>query len=323
MKKLLFSISLIVLLLSQGYSQEKLAQTGFQFLSVSQDARASALGEAYATMENTSGALFYNPAGIARIQKTFEVSANYFNWIAGIQHAALSATFEPSQGEYGVFGFSVQSVDYGNLEGTMVWENEQGYVETPDFNPKAMAVGVAYARSLTDKFVVGGQIKYVGQSLGTSVLPGGITKTNTADGFAFDFGTIYHTGFKSLKIGMFVRNFSQEFKYEQEGFQLPLIFKMGISMDAMDLIAPDQDQHKLLVSFDAAHPRSHREYINLGLEYEFMQTFALRVGYISAQSEQNVTFGVGLHKMGLGLNYAYTPFGVFDSVQRFSVSFSY
>jgi len=98
---------------------------------------------------------------------------------------------------------------------------------------------------------------------------------------------------------------------------------MGISVDAMDFIMPDQNEHKLLVLFDAAHPRSHREYINLGLEYEFMQTFALRAGYISSQSEQSMTFGVGLHKLGIGLDYGFTPFGVFDSVHRFSVSFSY
>lgn len=319
------SITILMLCLfgTALFAQEKLAQTGFQFLSVSQDARATALGGAYATVEGTNSALFYNPAGIAQLENTISLSANYFNWIADISHASLSACYVPGQGQYGVFGISVQSVDYGELEGTMVTNNNQGYYDTGKFSPNALAFGVAYARSLTDKFMVGGQIKYVGQHLGSSVVPGGITKDNVASGFAFDFGTIYHTGFKSLNFGMFVRNFSQELKYEEEGFQLPLIFKLGISMNLMDFIDPDQTRQSWLLSIDAAHPRSHSEYINIGTEYNFKDMLALRMGYVSAQSEQGLSFGVGLSAFGAGIDYAYTPFGLFDSVSRISVSFSY
>jgi len=313
---------LFVIFSTNLFAQEKLAQTGFQFLSVSQDAKATAMGGAFTTVENVSAALFYNPAGIAAVEDKFSIAANCFNWIADIRHASLSATYTPSGGEWGVFGLSVQSIDYGTLDGTMVWQNEQGYVETGDFNPQAIAVGVAYARALTDRFMVGGQIKYVGQNLGTSVVPGGTTKSNVASGFAFDFGTIYRTGFKSLKFGMFVRNFSQELKYEEEGFQLPLTFKMGISMDMMEFIS-DSEAQKLLVVLDAAHLRSHSEYINLGLEYKFQDMLALRLGYITGQDEQAVSFGFGLQYVGMGLDYAFTPFGVFDSIHRFSVSFGY
>lgn len=319
--------SIIILLISLFgtalYAQQKLAQTGFQYLSVSQDARATALGGAYATVEGTNSALFYNPAGVAEMNNTFSVSVNYFNFIADIAHASLSAAYRPSQGQYGVFGLSVQSVDYGDLDGTMVAANNQGYYETGKFSPNALAVGIAYARSLTDKFMVGGQIKYVGQHLGSSVVPGTVTKENVASGFAFDFGTIYHTGFKSLNFGMFVRNFSQELKYEEEGFQLPLIFKLGVSMDAMDFINSEITDQSLLLSLDAAHPRSHDEYVNIGMEYKYREMVALRMGYISAQAEQGFSYGIGFNALGIGIDYAFTPFGVFDSVQRFSLSFSY
>lgn len=322
MKKIILFV-LAFSLATTVFAQEKLAQTGFQFLSVSQGARATALGNAYATIENTNSALFYNPAGMARLDGGFSVSANYFNWIADIGHASLSATYTPGEGEYGVFGLSVQSVDYGDLEGTMLATNTPGYYDTGNFSPNALAVGLGYARSLTDKFHVGGQIKYVGQSLGNSVVPGGITKKNVASGMAFDFGTIYHTGYKSLKFGMFVRNFSQELKYEEEGFQLPLIFKLGISANLMDFIFTDITNQKLLLSVDAAHPRSHSEYINIGTEYSYENLIALRLGYMSAQDEQGLSFGVGLNAMGIGIDYAFTPFGLFNTVHRFSLNFSY
>lgn len=322
--KIFLIVLIISVFISSGvFAQKKLAQTGFQFLSVAQDARAIALGDAYTTVEGMPNGLFYNPASIVSFNGLVGVSANYFEWIADINHMSFALALNPMEGQYGVIGVSVQAVDYGDLQGTMVWENPQGYVDTEIFNPSALAIGLGYGRMLTEKFMVGGQIKFVSQNLGKSVIPGEAAKSNVADVFAFDFGTIYKTGFRSLSFGMSVRNFSQEIKYEEEGFQLPLTFKIGVSIDAMDFILEDQDKHGLLVIFDAAHPRSYPEYLNLGTEYTFMNTFAVRVGYVTNQDEYDFTAGFGIKQFGVGLDYAYTPFGVFDNVHRFSFNFSY
>jgi hypothetical protein len=55
------------LLLTNGLAQDnqKLAQSGFQFLSVVSDARAAAMAEAMTSLEIGSSALFFNPAGMA------------------------------------------------------------------------------------------------------------------------------------------------------------------------------------------------------------------------------------------------------------------
>ncbi|HID40082.1 MAG TPA: PorV/PorQ family protein [Calditrichaeota bacterium] len=319
-----YFILLFVLASASGISaQTKLAQSGFQFLSVSQDARAAAMGSAFTTVEGTANAVFYNPAGLANMADEIAIAVNYFNFIADIRHASLAISYAPVAGEYGVFSISIQSVDYGDLEGTQVWPNEQGFVETGIFNPQALAIGIGYSRALTNRFLVGGQIKLVGQTLGKNALPSGVTKENVANVVAFDFGTIYKTGFKSLAFGMSVRNFSQEIKYEEEGFQLPLTFRIGLSVDAMDFILPDQDRHKLLITFDAAHPRSFPEYVNFGSEYIFMDTFILRLGYISGHTEYDYSLGFGIKKFGLHINYAYQPFGVFGSINRFSVNFQF
>ncbi len=320
-KKLLFLGLIFTLTVGFANAQVKYAQSGFQFLSVNQSARATAMGGAFTTIEGTPNVLFYNPAGMAKMEAHFGVAVNYFNWIADIKHISAAVTYSPSNGQYGVFGLSVQSVDYGKFEGTQVWQNAQGYVETGDFYPTAIAVGVSYARALTSKFVVGGQIKLVGQQLGSSALPSGVTKKNVANAVAFDFGTIYATGFKSLKFGMSVRNFSQEIKYEEEGFQLPLTFQIGISMNIMDVIAPDMKMHKVLVSIDAAHPRAFREYINFGTEYWFMNSFAFRFGYITGHHEYDYSLGIGIRKFGLNINYAFQPFGVFGAINQFSLVF--
>jgi hypothetical protein len=56
----------IGLLTTLSFSQTKLAQTGFNFLSVSSDARASAMGDAVNSFSGFSGALSYNPSSMAK-----------------------------------------------------------------------------------------------------------------------------------------------------------------------------------------------------------------------------------------------------------------
>jgi opacity protein-like surface antigen len=319
-------LGIILLVLSSSlFAEQKLAQTGFQFLSVATEAKGGAMASAMTSIEMNSGALFFNPAGMARMTGRFSLSLTQNNWIADITHNSVSMAVNPMGGRIGVFGLSFMSVDYGELQGTMVWENEQGYIDTEIFEPSAFMVGFGYAKSLTDKFAVGGQVKYTGQELGKSMVPVGDdslkAKKNLAFATAYDFGTIYKTGWKSLQFGMSVRNFSQEIEYEKESFLLPLTFRIGISMDLMDFLQNPAGQ-SLIMSVDASHPRSYPEQLRVGFEYSFLETFYGRLGYVGNSDENNITYGFGLQKFGFAIDYAYTPFGVFDNVQRFTIKFA-
>ena len=313
--------------LVSGADNTKLAQTGFQFLSVTSDARAGGMGEAMTTFHTNSSALFFNPAGMARQKNPIDLSLSQNQWIADINHNALSVSLTPANGKYGVIGLSFVNVDYGELQGTMVWDNEQGFIDTEIIKPSALALGVGYAKALSDKFSVGGQIKSAYQYLGKSIIPDSDTTQalmkNTADAIAFDFGTIYHTGWKSFTFGMSVRNFSQEIKFQTEGFQLPLLFTIGASMNLFDLFLTELRSQSLYLSVDALHPRSFSERLNIGLEYSLMDMLVIRTGYLMNYDERDFSGGIGVQKtigpLSFGIDYAYTPFGVFDNVQRMSL----
>ena len=315
-------------ILSRLSAQEKIAQTGFEFLSIGSLGRASAMGDAYSTMTGTSSALLCNPAGLAGMPHAFDLSASWNRWIADITHYSFTMAFRPWNERYGVAGISATWVDYGEFLGTMRWDNGQGFVDTETFYPKALAVGFGYAKRLTDKFSVGGQIKMVTESAGRNVIPDGASSTGLSvvksalSTTAIDFGTIYSTGFKSLLFGMSVRNFSQEIKYVQEGFQLPFTFRMGLSMNVLDLLPNPAKAHVMNLAVDLVHPRSHSEYLCIGGEYLFLNTLALRAGFVSGQDETGATYGFGLQRFGLALDYAVTPFGVFDNVQKLTVRVS-
>ena len=70
----------------------------------------------------------------------------------------------------GTFGFSVVSVSYGDILNTIRADTESGYEDRGTFSPSAIAVGVGFARSFTDRFSVGAHVKYVEQDLGTQLI---------------------------------------------------------------------------------------------------------------------------------------------------------
>lgn len=322
------------LLASPCYGQRKLAQTGMKFLSVGTDARAMAVGEAVTAVEGYSSSMFFNPAGMSRLGSLMNFSVGMTQWIADINYYFGSFALSPRRGQYGVFGVTVLVVNYGGADDkyffpTIRANNEQGFIDL-DKNvfkpPTASAIGVGYARALTDRFSVGGHVRYVTQNLGSATLAPDIIQKYSKSVLAYDFGILYKTGFRSLNFGMTVRNFSREIRYERESFQLPLIFKMGLSMNVLDVFVENQRDHALLLSVDATHPRDYPEQINVGGEYVFLKTLALRGGYMFNNDEYGLTAGFGLHRhfgqSHLAIDYSYTPFGVFNSVHRFTFQFS-
>jgi len=318
-----------MLFVASGSAQEfkKLAQSGMEFLNVKADARAMAMAGAATALEMGSGSLFFNPAGMANMNSTLDLVISRNQWIADIEHRSLSLAVQPFGKDYGTVGFTIQDVDYGELQWTMVDNTtDKGYTDLGFFSPSALGIGVGYAKALTDRFSVGGQIHWVRQRLGENILPKGEagrdTVKNEVSPLSFDFGTLFKTGIKSLAFGMSVRNFSKEIRFYREGFQLPLTFTMGISMDVMDFIPNKGFDQSLIVSFDAVHHRSHPEQIMIGVDYTLLKKFSLRGGYISADDEDSFSFGVGLRVANIGVDYAYTPFGIFDSVQRFTARIS-
>ncbi len=334
MKKILIYGSLALLLCSGlipaslAQERQKLAQTGFQFLIVVSDAGAAGLGCAVNSVLFGSSSLFFNPAGMANLRGFIDVAASDNQWIADIHHNTVSLAINPRRGRYGVLGVTFQTVDYGDKNyGTIVANNAAGYLDTEELSPAAYAIGVGYAKALSDRFAVGGQIRWVTQDFGELTIPLSDTSTESKSysltPLAFDFGTQFKTGFKSLTFGMSVRNFSQEIKYEKEGFQLPLVFTLGINANLMELFNLNSSVHAAILSLDARHDRSHAEQLLVGFDYRLLNVLSLRTGYTSNNDENSLSWGVGIAWYGVTLDYAYAPYGIFNHVQRITARFAF
>jgi len=332
MRRVYTLIVLAVLpVMSVTAQQEKLAQTAMKFLSVSVDPRAAALGDALTAVEHGAASLFYNPSGMAWQQSNLDVIVGRTQWIAEINYSMGSLSFRPGNGRFGVIGVSFLMVDYGQLEETIRFDNDQGFLDIGTFSPSAWSFGIGYARTLSDQFSVGANFKWANQYLANSIIgidgEGEYARDNIEERvLAYDFGVMYKTGFRSLTFAVSARNFAPEITFSEEGVTLPLTLNIGIAMDLMDLVSQGSNLHQVLLSVDATNPRDFSEQVKVGTEYIFLNTFILRAGYVFPTDEQGISFGMGLKqslgRFGFGADYSYTDFGIFSNVQRLALRFS-
>ena len=310
----------------QDIPREKRAQTGFKFLSVSPDARAAGMGDAYSSIKGGSTAMFYNAAAMGWYDRKVDVAGGQIQWIADVNYIVGSAAINTN---YGVVGISLVAVDYGDFEETVRFDNDQGFLDTAEgsYSPSAFAFGIGYAKAITDRFSVGGNLKIARQNLGTLPVSGTVTNLTRKDfsqtSYLVDFGVLYWTGFKSLNFALSTRNFASERQYSEESFELPLAFRMGLSMDLIDLTSMDKEMHSLLLAVDTERPRDFDENVKMGAEYTIMNTLSLRMGYTFPADEQGISLGVGVKRdlgtTDVGFDYAYADFGVFSAVHRLGV----
>lgn len=307
----------------------KVAQSTMNFQLVSISPKASAMGEAFYTVGNGAESIFYNPAGLAGVQNTFDATVNYTQWIADINYVGGAIAYK--LGNIGVVGLSLLNVDYGTIIGAQLDPNESsplGYIETGKVsNVGAYSIGLSYAKAISEKFAIGGSVRYVAQNLGRNSFVDGSSRSNNASKIAFDAGVKYLTGYKGFSFGMAIRNFSSNIRREEVDEQLPLTFSMGAAINVMEIVSNDVTDQSLLLAADYLHSNSYSERVNLGAEYRFMSMFALRGGYQTNRDIASWSAGAGVNTSLSGyeveINYSFSKMTYFNNINRFSVNFMF
>ena len=334
---LLLTLAVSCVLVSPADAKlKKVAQAGFKFLSNPISARGAGMGNAYMALAEDASAMFWNPAGLART----EHGSLFFDATRGIADINYFAgAFAWNMEEYGIFGLSAVWMDYGNFTGTRLNPISGGYDLTGDFSPTAFAIGLTYARTMTDRFGFGGTVKWARVDFGSAISTQ-VTDTDaqgnpiavdersishSLDIPVFDVGVMYYTHIKGIRFGAAFRNFSQEKEFIADEFSLPLELKFGAAADLIDLFALHGlgANHAATFSSDFQHSRDFSSRIHYGTEYWYRGALALRGGYKANYDEENVTFGVGIRGVvetrSVQFDYAYNDFGVFDPVHKFTI----
>lgn len=323
----LFSIALLALLAATALQAQLLPRLGGQragisaltFLKIDPSPRSAAMASANVAVGGDVYSTFTNPAGLADVDKLSFAASNTF-WAAGINHAYFSAV-KPTR--IGQFGFSATSLTTGRMERRTEFQ--------PDgtgqyFTASNTAIGISYAKRLTDYFSYGVSIKYVNEQLAEYVAHTGVV----------DLGFLYNTGWKDLSFAVAMLSFGTNSKlsgdYQPDGlnskpvtldgYPAPTLFKLGVSM-----IPWKTDDMSLTTIVQLNHPNDNAENIRLGVEYEYKKLLYLRAGYrINVDDEVFPTAGLGvrahLGKHPLHVEYAVDPTRYLGVIHRVGLTFA-
>lgn len=301
-----------------------------EFLSIPVGARATAMGNAISASVDDATAIYWNPAGLTGLTGgTF--AAEYAQWLAGIEFN-YAAIVLPVGG--GVVGLGVTSLRTPEMEVTTV-DEQNGTGET--FDASSYAFSLSYARALTDRFSIGGTVKYVTERIWHS----------SAGSVAVDVGTTFVTPFRGIRLGASISNFgtkmqmtgddlvaivdidpnsqgnntSNRAELRTDAFNLPLTMRIGLAGEVFR-----SETGRLTLAVDALSPSNSEQYVNVGTEVGLLGDLVLlRAGYSELFLQDSIhsfTFGGGLqYRFGgldLAVDYAYEAQQYFDGVNRFT-----
>lgn len=317
-------------------TQSKVGTTAGQFLGISVGPRAISMGGAYVANSNDATTLYWNPGAFAQAAKS-QIAFSNTNWIAGTTFRWAGAMFN-LDGENAV-GVSFTQLDYGEEEVTTV-ANPDGTGER--WAAQDFAVGVSYSRRLTDRFSMGGSVKYVSQSIWNE----------SASTITFDLGLLFVTGFNDMRLGVSMSNFGGDLKLDgrdllnrvdidpgnsgsnkdlvatlkTDSWPTPLLFRVGVAMDVVK-----NDEFAVTLAADALRPSDNVETLNLGGEVAWNDMVFLRGGYKSLFGEEvqeGLSLGAGLKYKAEGLaqiefNYSFSKFGLFGNLNTIAVAIGF
>lgn len=309
-----------------GHAQRvsKVGTSAAAFLEIGVGPRATAMGGAYAAAADDVLALYWNPAGLARMGAS-EAFVVHSEWVGDVTFDYVGVALEA--GGRGTVGLAVTMLGVPEME-VRTEVRQEGTGER--FDAADLAVALSYSRAVTDRFTLGGTAKFIQQRIWHA----------RATGFAVDLGTQFRTDFfGGLTIGAVLYNFGTDLTMRgrdlgtfvdpdpgaeggndripadlsTDAWSLPLNFQIGLSARPLDT-----RMHQLMVSADAVHPSSNYESVNVGAEYGFMNRFFLRGGFHAlflADREGGVSGGMAVHQPlpytdgTAKLDYGYQAFG--------------
>ncbi len=332
------ALAALALLLALAFGPAALAQTktgtaAAEFLNIPVGARATAMGGAFGATANDGTALYWNPAGLTRVEGR-RFTAEHASWLVGIDFNFATFTLPTS---FGTIGLGVTSMTTPEMEVTTL-EQQMGTGET--FTTGSYAVSLAYARDLTDRFTMGGTVKYINERIDAA----------SANGFALDIGTMFVTPFRGLRLGASIVNFGTKMQIDgplvrididgsQAGnnesvtaniatdeFDMPLMMRVGLATEVYQ-----QAGTRVTLAVDALSPSASGQHLNLGGEVGLLNDLLmLRGGYQELfldGSPRSFTLGGGLHyrfgTLDVAADYAYEAFEYFDGVNRFTVALQF
>lgn len=262
-------------------------------------ARAEAMAGAFTAIADDASAVYWNPAGLSRINK-IKVSFAFDKWLMDSFYQNLSTAFPTGPG---VLGLDIFYMNYGSFNRV----NESGGLTGGALNPYNLSILGGYGISFGKELSLGLSGKFAMQSI----------DTYSYTGFGVDLGLLYKT--QAFSAGLALQNIGTGGAYS-----MPMAVRTGASVLALVM-----REHKLLIALNLDYIFKDAPYAGLGAEYVFAKILSLRAGYRYKFSENNtggltgLTAGAGVDINGLTIDYAFVPFGDLGLTHRVTLNMEF
>jgi hypothetical protein len=300
--------------------------TAVPVLQIPMSARAAGMGTSFTAVASDASALFYNPAGMARLNAH-----------------EIDFSFASGQGETSIQNFAyagptpftgISGNGYTSVGANLLY-SKSGTIEV---NRLAANGALASAESVSagsDLVFSGGYAERVGMTpiemrdatyqidhymgvAGKYVRSTIVDKTGV--GLAADIGYLVHSPEAGWSFGLSGLNIGGKIKYSDTRESLPATLRGGFAWQG-----GVPSVHNIIASVDGDYLVDEREWhANVGLEYFWVKTFGFRVGYQIHREDAGLTAGFGLRWKGrFLLDYAWGLAKVLNNQHRITVSYRF
>jgi hypothetical protein len=262
---------------------------GFAFLDVPAGARASALGGAFVSAGSGVEAAFWNPAGLALVERV-EIAGSHYEFIEGLRHEQFALAGRQLGGAVALSlrAFYSQPVeardDLGNLTGT--------------FGGHDLDFAVAYGRTLAPGVHAG---------LAAHLIRERIADQSTGT-WSMSAGMSWAPATGPLRLGIAVDHLGPDAHYTFAGgpgqpLRLPAAVQAGATWSfAMPATLG------LATTVETRLTRGREPVAMAGAELSHVSGAALRLGGRANDSASTFSMGAGYALRALRLDYAFVPF---------------
>ncbi|MFC1528829.1 PorV/PorQ family protein [Candidatus Latescibacterota bacterium] len=274
--------------------------TGLSFLKISPTAQITSLGSGSTAYSTGSTAAWSNPALLVQNDER-STQVSHIEWIEGIRQEFAAFSTGSSIGH---FGFGVNIFDSGDIDGRGLYGEDTG-----TYGIINAALSVSYAAQLKKGIALGATFKKIFQKM----------SSETANGYAIDFGITANTPLEGFSVACAARNYGSMSKLKNESTKLPSDVVFGCAYTGM---LPGIDRTYYLVG-DYVIPKYGDSGARLGLELEPVNRFKFRIGYRSDSDIEDMSYGIGFNHEMFYFDAAYTPMKEgFDNAIRFTLGLS-
>ncbi|MEW6685910.1 MAG: PorV/PorQ family protein [Candidatus Edwardsbacteria bacterium] len=279
--------------------------SSFSFLKIGIGARPMAMGGAFVALSEDVTGSFWNPAGLALL-RTRQGTSGYLNYVVGVKcgYLAYAQPFD----KMSTIGLTLQYLSVGSMA-----EMDASGKKIRDFSPSDLAVNISYAYILQEDIFLGGNLKYLQESI----------SKYKASGLAIDLGAIYETNFKGVTVGACLQNLGKKTKaFVTEKEKLPTGISVGVGYRPKAT--------KVALAMDIVKPMDNKFNLRLGGEYQINEFIAIRGGYDSRGSDlktgsdiddfAGLSCGFGLKWKKYTFDYAFAPYAELGNTHWISLS---